>query len=358
LWVSELRIESFRNYRQLQARFGRGRVVVLGPNAHGKTNLMEALGVLALGVSHRDGPTRGLVQAGEQRARLEAVVERAGGAVRPAVEITARGQKAFSVGGAPCAHLGEYLGHLNALVFSAGDVALADGEPTMRRRHLNQEIAKRRPAYLAELSAYRRCLAQRNAALRSSRDGLAHASVTGAFTDSLVRHGELVLAERVAHVARVAPLAGEIHGRLSDGAESLRVAYRATADPGTLAAAIERSWRDDRARGMTLVGPHRDDVLLEVNGRNVRTAASRGQQKTCALALKLAEAYLDGTDPAVPLLDDVMSELDPLRRERLGEELTRFDQFMVTGTHDGDVAPGILRNADVRHVRSGTLIDA
>lgn len=354
MWVEQFALEDYRNYVALVEDLGRGGVVLLGANAQGKTNCLEALAVLATGQSHREGRASNLIRHGCAEGRLRATVVHAGGQrIEPAVRL-ARDGRAFSINGLPCERLEEYLGACNVMVFHAGDVELVAGPAALRRRHLNEEIAKRNPLYLTRLASYRRHLAQRNAALKQAV-GPRGMALVESYTDGLVRLGEEVMAARVEHIERVGPLAGEVHSRLSGGKERLRVRYAATAGPGHLAAELARLAADEVRRGVTLAGPHRDDVSLELNGRSLRTAGSRGQQKSAALAWKLAEAHAAGADPAVPLLDDVMSELDRDRRLRLGEELSVFDQYLVTGTQEADVADNVLAASEIRYVREGRL---
>ncbi len=354
MWIERLTLQDYRNYPALDEGFARGGIVLLGANAQGKTNCLEALCVLATGQSHREGRASNLIRHGCCEALLGAtVVHAAEQRLEASVRLTREG-RTFAVNGLPCERLEEYLGACNVMVFHAGDVELVAGAAALRRRHLNEEISKRQPRYLTSLAAYRRHLAQRNAALKQVR-GPRDRALVESYTEGLARHGEEVLAARLEHVERVGPLAAEAHARLSGGTERLRVRYAATAEPGRLAAELEALWEDEVRRGITLAGPHRDDVSLELNGRSLRTAGSRGQQKSVALAWKLAEAHASGLDPAVPLLDDVMSELDRDRRLRLGEELAAFDQFLVTGTQEADVAHNVLAASDVRLVREGRL---
>jgi DNA replication and repair protein RecF len=358
MWVARLNASDWRNYEELSAEFGRGAVVLLGANAQGKTNLLEGLGFLATGLSHRESSARALVRIGAVEATLRATVQQAPGLVEPEAHVSAQTGRTLSLGGLPCERLEDYLGALNAIVFHAEDVALASGPAAGRRRYLNEEIAKRRPAYLTALTGYRRCLAQRNAALKRPWGGRRVSPVVDAFTEELAQFGERLLTDRIRHVEMLAPRAVEIHARLAGGTERLRVGYEATAEPGCIREVLASLGEREAERGMTLAGPHRDDLALEINGRGVRRTASRGQQKTCALALKLAGAYLDGSDPAVPLLDDVMSELDAGRRERLAEELQAFDQCFVAATRVSDVAEGLMRRADVRTVVAGKVSHA
>jgi len=204
------------------------------------------------------------------------------------------------------------------------------------------------------LTSYRKHLAQRNAALKLAHDARGRA-LLDSYTEGFVRTGEEVLRLRAEHTERMAPAARELHRRLSGGTEDLRLRYAATASPGRFAETLESLRDEEVRRGMTLAGPHRDDVALTIGGRSLRTAGSRGQQKSAALAWKLAEALPEGEDPAVPLLDDVMSELDRDRRLRLGEELSRFPQYFVTGTQESDVAANVLEGADIRLVRDGAI---
>ncbi len=355
MWIARLQLRDFRNYAALDEAFGSGAVLILGPNAQGKTNLLEALAVLATGQSHRESRVRNLVRRGAEEASLRAEIERADGRLDAEVGLGPAG-RALACQGVPCERLEEYLGSLNVMLFHAGDVELVAGPAALRRRHLNEEIAKRRPRYLTDLADYKRCLAHRNAVLRNARGAGAAPAVLGPYTESLARYAEPVLEARLRHVEAIAETAAEIHSRLSEGAERLRVRYRPTAEPGGVSERLAELTADELRRGMTLAGPHRDDLELRLNGASLRTDGSRGQQKTAALALKLAEALAGGGDPAVPLLDDVMSELDFRRREALGVELRAFEQFFVNGTQESDVSGNILDGADVRTVQEGAVL--
>lgn len=355
MWVRNLELRDFRNYAEQTVAFERGVMVLVGENAQGKTNLLEALGLLASGVSHREARAAHLVRRGACTARLRCLVEHVNGLAEPAAEISRAGTRTLSLGGIPCRRLEDFLGGLNVVIFHSRDVELAAGEAATRRRYLNEEVAKRRPVYLADLAGYRRCLAHRNAALRQSRGTGGLTRTIDAFGEALARHGEAVMAARAEHIAVLAPVAAAIHGRLSGGAETLNVRYLPSAEPGTLRDLLDSRRRDELERGMTLVGPHRDEVVLEVNGAPVRRMGSRGQQKTAAIALKLAGAYLDGADPAVPLLDDILAELDPGRRTRLASELSVFEQVFVAATTRLDVPDGILDGARVHNVCEGTI---
>ncbi len=357
MWIQELRLSRFRSYEELRLEFETGAVALLGHNAQGKTNLIEAIGLLSTGISHRESVARRMVSYGAETAGVWGLVSRLDGAISLDVEIQA-GRKTLAVNGIECDRLDEFVGGLNAMVFHAGDVDLVTGEPSLRRRHLNEEISKRRPRYLSDLTAYRRCLFQRNSALKRARGASRMPAAVMAFGEELARLGERLIADRVAHVEAFSEPARSLHRRLSGEAETLSIRYEASATPGEMLRALEGVASDELERGVTLVGPHRDDLAITINGRSVRRHASRGQQKTAALAMKLAEATLDAQDPAVPLLDDIMSELDRDRRERLGDELARFEQYFVTGTQKGDLSDSVLRGADVRWVEEGRVRSA
>jgi DNA replication and repair protein RecF len=354
VWIEELRLSAFRNYPELRLEMSRGGVLLLGRNAQGKTNIVEAIGLLSTGISHRESVARRMVAHGAEAAGVWGRVHRLDGSLSLEVEVQG-GRKSLAVNGIECDRLEEFLGGLNSMVFHAADVELVAGEPSLRRRHLNEEISKRRPRHLSDLTSYRRCVQQRNAALRRAKGSGRMPATAVAFGEELATLGERIIADRRAHVEALAQPAREIHRRLAGEDEELALGYLASAEPGCLADEIERAADDELERGVTLVGPHRDDLSVRVNDRSVRRHASRGQQKTAALAIKLAEATLDATDPAVPLLDDIMSELDGERRERLGEELSRFEQYFVTGTQKADVSCSVLDGADILTVEGGRV---
>jgi DNA replication and repair protein RecF len=367
--VTRLRCTDFRNYAALDVALPRGIVLILGGNGQGKTNLAEMLQFLATGKSHRTTTDRRLIRFECPLLRVEAHFER--GDLGPCTIATAlgrSGERKLLLNESERRRQSEVLGYLTCGLFTAQDVDLVGGEPAGRRRHLNEELAKAYPAYYDDLAAYRRALAQRNRLLKGARHSGRLPGYAAAFTSQLAHMGARVLARRAAYAREIGEPVREVYARVSEGRESLAVGYESTVDLAgceggraaveeRFAAALAAAEPDEVERGSTLVGPHRDDLVFTLDGRDARRYASRGQQKTIAVALRLAEARRAGEadEPPVMVLDDIMSELDEGRRERVAEELSAFDQSLVIGTTDSDFAPSLL-SAGIRFtVRAGTV---
>jgi DNA replication and repair protein RecF len=349
--VTELRLFCFRNYADETVSLGPGLNVVSGPNAQGKTNLLEAIATAALTRSPRAAAAGELVLWGADSARVLCLVHRPDGPTaidlrlqRPAP--AAAVVRTTLVDGVP-RPARAVLGVCPVVLFWPEDLLLVKGAPEGRRRLLDVVVAQTDPRAAAEMVRYRRVLDQRNALLRQVRQGQASAAPLAGFTQELARSAGIVVRARLGLVEGLAPLAAEALGEITDGRERLELRYRpegmdgdppATAEEAAarLAASLGERRAEELARGVTVAGPHRDDLELLLDGRPARAAASQGQQRSLVLACKLAEVRhltaLLGMAPVL-LLDDVLSELDQSRRERLLDALgagTRLQTVLTT----------------------------
>ncbi len=256
------------------------------------------------------------------------------------VELTyhqSRGRTA-RVNGQTCPRLTDLYGHIKAVFFSPDDLWLAKGGPSWRRRLLDSLLLQTRPTYAATLAGYEEALAQRNALLRDVRARRSGAALLEIWEDQLVEYGEDVAARRSWIIALLADEAGSLYARLATGERfSCRYASGIGAEwtAEAFKAALARSQRSDIERGFTAIGPHRDDLLCELDGQPLRTFGSQGQQRSAVLALKLAEAQalrqITGEEHLL-LLDDVHSELDRARSRGLAEVVTGGGQVLLTAT--------------------------
>ena len=370
--LAALTLTNFRSYRQLDLDLSPGLTVVAGENAEGKSNLLEAIHLLAIGKSHRAAAERDLVswQAADEGgyAMLAASLEGRGGPLELRVALDCGGEgggivKRVRVNGLPKRAL-DLVGLMSAALFSADDVDLVFGPPSGRRRYLDILLAQASRRYAQALARYQRTLAQRNALLRAMREGRAGEDELANWDESLAAEGAVTLAERWARVPELGGHAAAAFERLSGGG-ALAADYASTAEPSAdedAEAAIRRalaaSRRQERAQGMTVVGPHRDDLRLTLDGVTASRHASRGQARLAALALRLAEARLLAErkgEPPLLLLDDALSELDERRRSLVLEEVVRYPQAIVT-TADLDAVPRAFRErARVLRVSKGRI---
>jgi DNA replication and repair protein RecF len=365
--LRRLGLTDVRSYDHATLELAAGITVLIGPNAQGKTNLLEAINRAATGGSHRvagDGP---LVRLGAEVGAIRAELQTDAGRRRTLeLEVGSGRRTRTRVDGQDVRRVAEALGVLRVVLFAPEDVAIVRGDPGERRRFLDDLLSQRRPAYAAARAEYERALRQRNQLLKQAR-GLspsarrAASSTLEVWTEQLVTYGTQVVAARVAAVRALAAPTDRAYRDLADRPEPIGLAYRATAGPlpdddlavpapAVVAAALRTALAevadDERARGVTLVGPHRDDLELTIGPLPARGFASQGEVWSLALALKLAsyEVLAEVGDRPIVLLDDVFAELDTTRRHRLAAACERFDQVLVTAAVEEDVP---LRGARV-----------
>lgn len=342
--LEHLSLLDLRAYARLEAAFGSGPQLVWGPNAAGKTTLLEAIVVLAWGRSHRTTSEGELVRWGSELTRLEgrhgrdtievALARTASGGARKRIRVNGLARRAAAL-----------VGVLRTVVFAPEEMLLVVGSPSLRREALDRVAGQWSPAYLRDLATYGRALQQRNGLLRRIREGEAERDQLRFWDRSLIEAGGAVVARRLALLNALASPLSAAHAEIApEEAEAGRlvVSYvtNAPAQPGeTPADAIERRLVETAEKeiwnGSTLIGPHRDDLVFSLDGRAMAGFASRGQQRTAILAFKLAEVdlltALDGQPPLL-LLDDVFSELDPQRRSHLVRRIASLPQAFVTTT--------------------------
>lgn len=368
--LRELVLDRFRNYAALHLTFDAPVTLFVGRNAQGKTNLLEAMHVLAFAKSHRTARDRELVQWGREVATVKGRVERDGGrSVRLEVRLAPKG-KTVKVNSVEKRRLSEYVGHLNAVLFAPEDLNLVKGAPQHRRRFLDMAIGQVSPAYLHDLSAYLKTVAQRNQLLKMARTaGRPLDELLSVYDEQLAALAAKLLRKRLEFVGKLERWARAIHAAVTQGAETLSLRYVSTvamdAADGAMQAMEERVHEElvrlrprERERGVTLVGPHRDDLVFFVNGYSVQTFGSQGQQRTVALSLKLAEIEFIreavGEAPIL-LLDDVLSELDAGRQLHLLSVIQDRVQTFVTTTGVEGVDHALVRHAARYRVEQGQI---
>ena len=369
--VDQLTLTGFRSYPALDLRFGEGPQVIVGDNAAGKTNLIEAIVLLARGSSHRSTSDAELIRWGDPIARIEAGIEHGMARGLDRVEVTLertgaeRAHKRLRVDGVPrrAAALSDAL---RIVLFAPEEMLLVVGPPALRRAVIDALAAARSPAYGRALATYGRALQQRNGLLRRIREGEAESDQLPYWDAIVVDEGGLIVAERLGVLTALAPLLAASHAEIapSEPALELRYVTNAPTGPGERPSeAIRRRLTETAEKelwnGATLVGPHRDDLAFELGGRDLTTFASRGQQRTAILSLKLAELDLltDTATGEAPLLllDDVFSELDPDRRSHLVRRIRGLPQAIVTTTTLDDLDPRLVAESATWRVSDGAV---
>jgi DNA replication and repair protein RecF len=334
--IRKLTLRHFRNVPLASLRLEGARQFLVGSNGQGKTNLIEAAGFLTALRSFRTPESRHLIMHGQPEAGIACEVEREGsGAESVAIRIRGDG-KGLWRNERRVTRLADHLGQFPTVVFSSEDLQLVRGAPGLRRRWLDLTLSAMDPGYLSALQAYGAALAARNSLLRRRDAGAA--GELAAFERALAPAGSRIMASRAAGVAELAAAMGGAYGRLCAGSEEATLGYEpscaAPSAEGLLAELAAGRARDLQA-GVTLSGPHRDDIRFLVRGSAARDFASEGQQRSAVLALRLAQAAWfrarSGVTPVL-LADDILGELDDDRRGRFWSALDPGAQVIATGT--------------------------
>ncbi len=397
--LTRIELSHFRNYAHLELEFGPGITLLHGNNAQGKTNLLEAIFFLATARSPHAGAERELIHWGAANepipfARVQAQVVRASG-ISSELEIVlvtgeerdlsvARVSKRIKVNGVNKRAI-DLLGNLTVVLFLPEDLELVFGSPGDRRRYLDTTLSQIDPKYSRSLQQYNQVLEQRNALLKEFRERSFNAAELEPWNNKLVETGSYVMARRAQAIETYNRLVAEIHPRLTARHEELRLHYQPTipfdafAEPETRQLGlgltpppaplqqIGDAFREQLAEmrnkevgaALTFVGPHRDDVRFTIDGVDMTTYASRGQGRTIAVSLKLAEIELmrgeTGEEPVL-LLDDVMSELDKPRRAALSLAILNARQAIVSATDLDDFTDEFVARAKVLSVSDGRIL--
>jgi len=367
--LERLEVVDFRNHDRAAVELPAGVSALVGPNGVGKTNLLEAVGYLATLGSHRVGQDAALIRAGSSSAVIRAAVQRAGRRLLVDVELRPGSGVRGRVNRAPVPRARDLLGVVRATVFAPEDLGLVRGDPEERRRFLDTLATQRLPRYHGSRQDYDRVLRQRNTLLRSA-DGRLPTSALATlevWDEKLASAGAELWSERLRLVAALTPRVELAYQRLAGRDEVVDVAYVSSVagnagldpDPAKLAQALRERLVADRSReverGITLSGPHRDDLALALRGLPARTHASHGEAWSLALALRLGSHRLlaeEGEEPVL-LMDDVFAELDRQRRDRVAEAALAAEQTIVTAAIPEEL-PGEL-GAAVFHVEPGSV---
>ena len=370
--VAHLSLVDFRSYPEAEVTLGPGVTAFVGRNGHGKTNLVEAVDYIARLASHRVAGDAPLVRAGAPRAVVRATVVKDGRRALLEVQINPGASNRARVNRSPLPRARDLLGLVRTVLFSPEDLALVKGDPSERRRFLDDLLVQRAPRFAGVRSDYDRVLRQRNTLLKTARAGgpggrrESTLATLGVWDAHLARSGAELLAARLQLVDALRPYVARAYDAVAQGAPrtDATMEYRSSFElpagpdgapaPGreqlaeSLLAEVTRRRGEELERGVSLVGPHRDDLTLALGPLPVKGYASHGESWSMALALRLASYDLlraDGDDPVL-ILDDVFAELDGDRRDRLAELVAGAEQVLVTAAVPEDV-PGLLAGVRV-----------
>jgi DNA replication and repair protein RecF len=368
--LRHLTLLEFRNYTALRQQFSPTLNVLVGPNAQGKSNLLEAVYLLATSKSMRGSKDVELIRWDRPAAVVtgEVLREKAND-LDLEVALSRTEKKSLVVNTIRVTRAMDFIGQLKAVSFSVSDLEVVRGEPARRRRFLDLEISQLSPSYCHSLAYYRKVLEQRNRLLKLSRDRSMRASIVDtleSWNEQLVTYGSKLVERRSQFLKKLQEFAQPVHEVLTEQSERLTVQYQPSFKTPDGLEETQEAYRealrgvreDELRRQISLVGPHRDDIVFLVNGRDIRTFGSQGQQRTVALSVKLAEVKLmrdlTGESP-VCLLDDVFSELDSRRRAHIFDITLDSCQTFISTTDVELLPTHVLKHAELFRTRDGEL---
>lgn len=347
LHVKSIKLINFRNYEGVKLELGKGLNLFLGNNAQGKTNLLEAIYISAIGRSYRTAVDKELICFQKERAYIGVEVHTVRGERFIEFKFERNSKKRVRVNKLEVERASELSGSLNVVIFAPEDLNLIKEGPSTRRAFLDTEISQIKPKYRYNLSRYNKILFQRNRLLKNGRN--IQLDQLEPWDIQLASIGAYIVRERLDFLEKLSAISRDIHARVSGGREELSIAYQSslpTEDVDNFEDnfyhALERNRLHDAEKRFTNLGPHRDDMEILINGVSCRNFGSQGQQRTAALSLKLAEVELihgEIGEYPVLLLDDVLSELD-LDRRRYLVSTFRDVQTIITSTDDIDLLEG------------------
>ena len=380
MFLQHLHLQSFRNYSSQSIAFCAPKTILLGDNAQGKSNLLEAVELLSTLKSHRTSRDRDLVQESSSTGRIKAQLRRDIATYSLDVVLRKGSRRTVAVNGETLKRQQDFLGHLNAVQFSSLDLDLVRGGPGDRRNWIDTLLVQLEPLYAYILQQYNQALKQRNAYIKqhTADEGSEPIDSTqmALWDAQLATAGTRVIRRRSRGLKRLIPIARSWHKAISGDAEQLSITYQPnvalpggensdeeTDSPVHIQAAfldkIKSRTVAEYHQRTSLVGPHRDDVAFTINQTPARQYGSQGQQRTLVLALKLAELELIEAvigEPPLLLLDDVLAELDLKRQNQLLETIEDRFQTLITTTHLGSFDARWLEEAQILTVHEGALL--
>ena len=367
MFLNSIHLNNYRNYGQLELKTDNQVNLFVGPNAQGKTNLLEAIFALALTKSHRTSKDKELIGWEADSAHIQGEVEKRYGKVKLDLLFSSQGKKA-KINGLEQRKLSNFIGSLNVVMFAPEDLEIVKGTPGVRRRFLDMEIGQVQPGYLHTLQQFGKVLVQRNNYLKTAAPGAMQQTMLEVWNAQLAEHSVKIIKKRKHFIHKLQRWAEQIHSGITAGGEQLTIEYRPSFDGGDsedetvlfeqFMIKLSQVKDQEIRRGMSLVGPHRDDLAFFINGKEASIYGSQGQQRTTALSLKLAEIELIreeiGEYPLL-LLDDVLSELDQHRQTQLIETFQSKVQTFITTTGLESVNISKLQDAGIYHVQEGRV---
>lgn len=343
MYIKEIELKDFRNYKELRTSFSKNVNIFLGNNAQGKTNLLEGIYLNAMAKSFKTTKDKELIRFGEEFCKIKTIAFFDEDDHTTEIVINKEGKKGVKIDGVKIKRTSELLERIFIIIFSPEDLKIVKDEPEKRRKFIDRELCQIKPGYYNDLNNYKRVLKQRNTYLKEDRIEI---SILDIWDHELARYGSKVIARRNEFIKRINEISKEIHKNISGGKENLELNYEPNISfsyelESDFYEIISSTRNDDIRNRTTGRGPHKDDLKISADGIDLRKYGSQGQQRTAALSLKLSEIKLieeEMGEKPILLLDDVLSELDNDRQNFLIHSLGGNQLFITTTDISGKVA--------------------
>ena len=354
--INSIELGNFRNYVNQKLEFDKCTNILYGNNAQGKTNILEAIFVCGTTKSHKGSKDKELIRIGEDEAHIRMFVEKKSITHRIDVHLKSSKSKGIAIDGIPIKRSSELLGLVNIIFFSPEDLKIVKNGPSERRKFINMELSQLDKVYLNELGEYNKVLAQRNKLLKQINFNSSLKDTLSIWDEQLVKYGIRIIKSRQKFIEDLSELVTEVIEKLTGSREHVKLAYEPDVLPEDFEKKLLECQEKDLRLCSTNVGPHRDDICFLNDGIDIRKYGSQGQQRTCALSLKLAEIELVKRvtkDNPILLLDDVLSELDRNRQNYLLDSIDDI-QTIVTCTGLEEFIEGRITLNKVFKISGGT----
>lgn len=320
MFIDSIKLDQFRNYESLELSFSPGTNILYGDNAQGKTNILEAVYLCGTTRSHRTSKDKEMIRFGQDQAHLRMILSRDDFSDQIDVHLRASKAKGIAINSVPIRKARDLMGKVYLVFFSPEDLQMIKNGPSERRKFLDVEISQMDPVYISDLSSYVRVINHRNRLLKDISFHPSLLPTLDAWDEQLVSYGKKIIEKRDLFIKDISDEVKDIHGNLTGNKEKIELVYEPNVSVEDMEEQLKKSRGKDLQTGTSVVGPHRDDVAVMVNGIDLRKYGSQGQQRTAALSLKLSEIFLIQKlkkEKPILLLDDVLSELDEKRQTYL-----------------------------------------
>ena len=333
--LTELALNNYRNYKRAEiSSLSHSINLILGENAQGKTNLLEAVYFLSCGRSFRTSSDQKLIREGSEGAYLKAAYKTAYSSGKIEAALLSDKKKSIKLNGIPVKKMSDVIGRLNTVLFAPEDLKTVKEAPSLRRRLIDIEISKLSPLYYVTLQRYASAVKEKNVLLKERQPSF---EIIDAYNEQIALYGSKIIEKRREYLRLLSSLSSTEHEKLTGGKEALTIRYKSCAEGediyNELKEKLTVGFEREKINNVSLIGPHREDLEILINGADSKTMASQGQQRTAMISVKLACAYaakrLSGETPVL-LLDDVFSELDNKRIERLLSSVENFQVFITS----------------------------